>query len=53
MARRIRILYPGAADRLANRGVVRQPAFRTMANHQAFLAGGAAAHAPLEPVVKV
>ena len=51
--RPLRILYPGAADRLTNRGVARQPVFPSAADRQAFLAGGAAAHAALKPRVTV
>ena len=40
-------------DRLTNRGVARQPVFRTAAGRQAFLAGGAAAHAALKSRVEV
>ena len=53
MHRPLRILYPGAADRLMNRGVTRQPVSRTAADRQAFLAGGAAAQAALKAWVKV
>ena len=53
MARPLRILYPGAVYHLMNRGVARQPVFRTAADRQAFLAGGPAAHAALKARVTV
>ncbi len=51
MARPLRILYPGAADHLTNRGLARQLVFRTAADRRTFLAGGAAARAALKPRV--
>jgi len=44
MARPLRILYPGAVYHVMNRGLARQPVFRTGADRQAFLAGVAEAH---------
>ena len=45
MARPLRILYPGAVYHVMNRGLARQPVFRTGADREAFLAGLAEAHA--------
>lgn len=45
MARPLRILYPGAVYHVMNRGLARQPVFRTSADREAFLAGVAEAHA--------
>jgi len=45
MARPLRILYPGAVYHVMNRGLARQPVFRTAADRAAFLATVAEAHA--------
>ena len=45
LARPLRILYPGAVYHVMNRGMARQPVFRTAADRQAFLTGVAEAHA--------
>ncbi len=45
MARPLRILYPGAVYHVMNRGLARQPIFRSAADREAFLATVAEAHA--------
>jgi len=45
MTRPLRILYPGAVYHVMNRGLARQPIFRTAADREAFLATVAEAHA--------
>ncbi len=42
MARPLRILYPGAVYHAMNRGLARQPVFRTTADRRTFLTGLAA-----------
>ncbi len=51
MARPLRVLRQLAVYHRTNRGMARQPAFRTAAGRQAFLAGVAAARAALKPRV--
>ncbi len=45
MARPLRLVYPGAGSHVRNRGLARQPVFRTAADRETFLPGLAEAHA--------